>query len=283
MPFYAFGPLKIVAVRDLGSLGPAEGPAVSVSCALSDSLRSVYLWFVLGGLLLWRRVNRTRAAWAVVLPLLAVYGILHVVEEIVNSHSLWSFTPFLCSLVCEMLRSLALGLALLLTLSDQVKVRSRVLRAALTFVILVVAGSAAILLNAPLSSVRSGKPTLFLSPAIWSIVFGVVVLIFMIGLAIISAVLLRLARGRALKWCARICFALGAASILVLAGTKLLLGSTQLMSNQQSLFAVGALLEPFLAPYLVFFWFVLLALRSPFYRQRFANCFVGGTAPSPGD
>ncbi len=90
-------------------------------------------------------------------------------------------------------------------------------------------------------------------------------------------------RGRALKWCARICFALGAASILILVGTKLLIGSTQLMSSRQSLFTTGALLEPFLAPYLVFFWFVLLALLSPFYRQRFTNCFVGGAAPAPGD
>jgi hypothetical protein len=264
-----------VAVRDLGSLGPAEGPPISVPCALSDSLRSVYLWFVLGGLLLLRRANRTKAAWAVVLPLLAVYGILHVVEGTVNSHSLWSVTPFLCSLGCEMLRSLALGLAVLLTLSDRIKVRSRVLRAALTFVVLVVAGSAAVVLNAPLSSVRSARPTLFLSPVNWSIVFGVVVLTFMIGQSIISAVLRRLTGARALPWCARVCFALGAASILVLVGTKLLIVEARLMSNQQSLFAAGALLGSLLGPYLVFFWFVLLALRSPFYRQRFANCFGG--------
>jgi hypothetical protein len=264
-----------VAVYDLGSLGPVEGPAVSVPCALLDSLRSVYLWFVLGGLLLLRRANRTRAAWAVVLPLLAVYAVLHVVEGIVGSHSLWCVTPFLCSLVCEMLRSLALGLAILLTVSDRVKVRSRVLRDALTFVILVSAGSAAIALNAPLSSVRSAKGTLFLSPSLWSIVFGVVVLIFMIGLSLISAVLRRLTGGRALQWCARVCFALGTASILVLVGTHLLIAGSRSMSSQQSLFLAGTLLGSFLGPYLVFFWFVLLALLSPFYRQRFAHCLGG--------
>jgi hypothetical protein len=271
-----------VAARDIGSLGPVEGPPVVVSGSLPDSLRSIYLWFALGGLLLLRRANRTRAAWGVILPLLAVYAILHVVERTVNSHGLWNVTPYLCSLACEMLRSLALGLAFLLAVSDVIKFRRRVLRALMKFLIVVITGSAAIALNAPLSvAVRLHQSTL--NVFLWTMLFGIMVLVFMIGLGVISALLRRLTRGRALKWCARVCFALGAASILILVGTRLLIGSTQLMSSRQSLFTAGALLEPFLAPYLVFFWFVLLALLSPFYRQRFTNCFVGGAASSPGD
>ena len=81
MPFYAFGPLKIVPVRTLGSAGPLEGPPVMVDCPLRDSLRSVYPWLALPALLLLRRNNRNRRAWAVLLPLLAIYGILHVVES----------------------------------------------------------------------------------------------------------------------------------------------------------------------------------------------------------
>lgn len=243
-----------------------------------DSLRSVYLWFVLGGLLLLRRANRTRAAWGVILSLVAVYAILHVMERTVNSHGLWNVTPFLCSLACEMLRSLALGLAFLLAVSDTIQFRQRALRALMKFLIVVVTGSAAIALNAPLFVVmRLHQSTL--NVFLWTVVFGMMVLVFMIGLSVISALLRRLAGGRALKWCARVCFALGAASILTLVGTRLLMGSTQLMSNRQSLFTAGALLEPFLAPYLVFFWFVLLALLSPFYRQRFTNCFVGSDLP----
>lgn len=265
-------------------MGPAAGPALSVPCALSDSLRSVYLWFILGGLLLLRRANRTKAAWTIVLPLLAVYAVLHVVEGIVGSQSDWCFTPFLGGLVCEMLRSFALGLAVLLTVSDRIKVRSRVLRAALTFVILVAAGSAAIVLNAPLSSVTSTRPTLFLSPAQWSIVFGLGVLIFLIGLGVISAVLRWLTGRRALAWCGQVCFTLGMVSVMVLMGTKLLIDWTQLGNRQSQLyFCGGAFVETFLAPYFVFFWFVLLALWSPFYRQRFTNCFVGGALPSQGD
>lgn len=271
-----------MATRDLGSLGPIEGPPAVISGSLPDSLRSVYLWFVLGGLLLLRHANRTRAAWGVILPLVAVYTILHVVERTVNSHGVWSLTPYLCSLVCEMLRSLALGLAFLLAVSDAIPFRRRILRAPVKFLIVAVTGSAAVALNTPLSvSVRLQQSTLNVFQ--WTLLFGIMALAFMIGLGVISALVRRLARGRALKWCARICFALGAASILVLVGTKLLLGSTQLISSRQSLFWAGTLLEPFLAPYLVFFWFVLLARLSPFYRQRFSNCFVGDAAPSPGD
>ncbi len=99
-----------MAARDIGPLGPVEGPPVVVSGFLPDSLRSVYLWFVLGGLLLLRRANRTRT-WDVILPLVAVYAILHIVERTVGSHGIWNVTPYLGSLACEMLRSLALGLA----------------------------------------------------------------------------------------------------------------------------------------------------------------------------
>ena len=253
-----------------------------VSGFLPDSLRSAYLWFVLGGLLILRRANRTRAAWGVILPLVAVYTILHVVERTVGSHGIWNVTPYLCSLACEMLRSLALGLAFLLAVSDAIRFRRRVFRALMKFLIVVATGTAAIALNAPLSvSLRLHESTL--NVFLWTIVFGIMVLVFMIGVSVISAPLRWLTGGRALKWCARVCFALGAASLLVLVGTKWLIGSTQLMSSQQSFFYAGALLEPFLAPYVVFFWFVLLALLSPFYRQRFTNCFVGGAAPSPRD
>ncbi len=269
-----------MATRDIGPLGPVEGPPVVVSGFLPDSLRSVYLWFVLGGLLLLRRANRTRAAWGVILPLVAVYTTLHIVERTVGSHGIWNVTPYLCSLACEMLRSLALGLAFLLAVSDLIKFRWRVLRALMKFLIIVATGTAAIALNAPLPvSVRLHESTL--NVVLWTIVFGIMVLVFMIGLGVVSALLRRLARGRALKWCARVCCALAVASILILVGTKLLIDSTQLMSSRQSFFYAGVLLEPFLAPYLVFFWFVLPALVSPFYRERFTNCFVGGAAPFP--
>ncbi len=249
-----------------------------VSGSWPDSLRSVYLWFVLGGLLLLRRANRTRAAWGIILPLVAVYAILHVVERTVGSHGLWNVTPYLCSLACEMLRALALGLAFLLAVSDVIRFRRRVPGAIVKFLVVVVAGTAAVVFNAPLSvAVRLQQSAL--NVLLWTLLFGIMVLVFLIGLSIVSALLRWLTGGQALKWCARVCFVLGAASILILVATKLLVDSTQSMSSRQSFFYAGALLEPFLAPYLVFFWFIVLALLSPFYRQRFTNCFVGRDLP----
>jgi hypothetical protein len=72
---------------------------------------------------------------------------------------------------------------------------------------------------------------------------------------------------------AGVCLVLGLASVLVLAGVKPLLASTQFLPTRHLILNLGALTQPFLAPYFVFFWFALLALLSPFYRQRFTNCF----------
>ncbi len=272
-----------MVVRDLGPLGPREGPQASVWCPLSDSLRSLGPWFLLGGLLLLRKANRTRAAWAVLFPLTAVYLVLHIVEATVNSHSTWNCTAYRCSLACELLRSLALGLAVLLTVSDLIRVRRRFLRAAVVFSIVVLSGSMARLLNAPLSVVMQPNPPSALSAPTWSILFGVLVLVFLLGLRVITALLRRWAGPRTLKWCAGICLVLGIASVLVLASVKPLLTSTPLLTTRHLIVNLGALAQPFLAPYFVFFWFAVLALRSPFYRQRFTNCFVGSATPPPGD
>jgi hypothetical protein len=79
-----------------------------------------------------------------------------------------------------------------------------------------------------------------------------------------------------LLWCAGACLLLGISSTLILAGFGLASHATVILSTRQSLFYTAALPQPFLAPYFVFFWFVLLALRSPFYRQRFSDCLVAG-------
>jgi hypothetical protein len=270
-----------VAVRDLGPLGPREGPPVSVWCPLSDSLRSLCPGFLLGGLLLLRKANRTRAAWAVLFPLVAVYLVLHIVEGLVNNHSTWNCTAYFCSLACEMLRSFALGLAVLLTVSDLIRVRRRLLRAAAVFLIVVLSGSTSRLLNAPLSVVMQPNPPSTLSALAWSILFGVLVLVFLLALSAITALLRRWTGSQTLKWCARVCLVLGIASVLVLAGVKPLLASTQFLPTRHLIFNLGALTQPLLAPYFVFLWFAVLALLSPFYRQRFAVCLTGGRDDLP--
>ena len=171
------------------------------------------------------------------------------------------------------------SLAVLLTLSDLIRVRRRFLRTVLVFSIVVLSGSIARVLNAPLFVIVQSQPPLALDALTWSILFGLLVLVFLLGLRMITGLLRRWAGEQMLTWYAGICLLLGIAAALVLGSAKLLIDSAQLLNIRQLIFYLGALPQPFLAPYFVFFWFVLLALLSPFYRQRFANCLAGGASP----
>ncbi len=266
MPFYAFGPLQVIAVRNLASVASVEGPPVVVECPLRDSLRSVYPWLALCGLLLLRRTTRTRAAWALLLPPAATYAALYFGENTVNRLATWYVTPAICSTLCEMLRALALGLAFLLVLSDLIRVRRRFLRFLLTSLVIFVPGAAAILLNAPFTYDNRR----------WVVAFGFLLLIFRVGLSLITALLRRFARQDLLPWCARVCLLLGLGSILILTGAGLASHSTLMLNTRLFFLCVAAVPQPLLAPYFVFFWFVLLALLSPFYRRRFTACLGAG-------
>lgn len=253
-----------MAAQDIGTLGPFEGPAVTIQCPLRDSLPSVYLWIVLFALLM-RKPNRTIHAWTILLPLLAIYLILHVAESKLNSYLIFHLNMYICSQICELLRFLALGLAVLLTVSDLIKVQSRLFRFILVFLILFCAGIAGILLNTPM----------ILTAGALTILFGLFLLIFMVGLSVIHGVLRRLFGRHQLPWCVGVCLVFGLLPILILGSIELILSrSVQLQSTQELLRVLIVLSQAISAPYFVFSWFVLAALLSPFYRRRFEHCFT---------
>jgi hypothetical protein len=251
-------------------MGPAEDPPVTVECPLRDSLRTVYPWFALGGLLLLRKSNRTRRAWAILLPLLAIYGILGVMESTIKGHTLWYVSVHACSVACAILQSLALGLAFHLAVSDRIKIPYRFLRFLLTFAVIFAAGSAALLLNAPVA----------LNTVVWVAALGVTVLVFLVGLAVVTSLLRRLVSRHQLAWHAGVCLVLGIGPILVFAGNEWLLHYFMPPLNAQSLNAgeqlrIATILSQVLfTPYFMVFWFAVPALLSPFYRPRFASCFL---------
>jgi hypothetical protein len=226
----------------------------------------VYLWFVLFALLM-RRSNRTGHAWTILLPLLAIHLILHIAEREINSYVIFHLHMYICSQICELLRFLALGLAVLLTVSDLLKVRSRLLRFILVFLILFCTGIAGILLNAPR----------ILNASVLTILFGLFLLIFMVGLRIVLGVLRRLFGHHQLSWCLGVCLVFGLLPILILGSIELILSrSVQLQSTQELLRVLIVLSQAISAPYFVFSGFVLLAVLSPFYRSRFEHCFTHG-------
>jgi hypothetical protein len=262
VPFYGFGTLQVVAKYDLGTLGPAEGQAVQVESPIWDSLRSVFLWFVLLALL-FRKANWNRQAWVIVLALGVIFLLFHAVESQINTGITYYWDRDASEILFEMLRSLATALAVLLALADLIVFRNRLLRFLLAFLILFAAGAAAIALNAPI--VATSK--------VWIAVFGVFLLLFLIGHAILRTLLGWLTGPRRLAWAAALSLLLGA--------TPLLLSVIVALTPSRSVYSAGALMvfrgatvaQAISGPYFVFFWFLLLALLVPLYRRRLAQCF----------
>ena len=252
-----------MAEQDIGSLGPVQGPAVAAYCPISDSLRRVFLWFLLFVLLL-RRSNRTPQAWTLVLALGALSLILHAAECHINAHVTFYLHRHICTMICELLQSLAGAITVLLAVSDRITLRNRPLRFLLVFLILFAAGAAAILPNAPVVA----------SAGVWVAVFGFFLFVFMIGHAILQVLLRWLVGRHRLAWSTGISLLLGASPILAFALVGSILNrSIQLQSTTESFRFAVTLSQAILGPYFVFFWFLLLALLVPLYRQRLAQSF----------
>jgi hypothetical protein len=244
----------------------------------------VFLWLVLLALLL-RKPNWNRQAWAIVLALGAVFLVLHAAQSYVNAHILFYVERHICSILCEMLRSLAGAIAVLLAMSDRIVLRNRVLRFLLVFLILFAAGAGAIYVNQPIIA----------NAAVWIAVFGIFLLVFLIGHAIFRA-LLRVGSNavrhlssprpparptKLLAWSAGISLLLGIAPAIAFAiAGSILSRSVYLLSTLEVLRMVIALSHAVLGPYLVLFWFLLLAFWVPLYRERLARVF--GSTPIVG-
>ena len=265
-----------MAQQDIGALGSAQGPAVTTYCPLRDSLRRVLLWLVLFGLLL-RKPNRTRQAWTL-LPALALVSLfLYAAETYINAHIIFYLHRHICTIICESLQAFAAALAVLLAISDLIAVRRRLLRFLLVFLILFEAGAVALFANAPV----------VLSAGMGIALYGFFLIVFMIGHALLHA-LLRVGghvvrrcsscpdghTTNLLAWSTTLSLLLGVGPVLAFALVGSILSrSPQLQSTIEYFRLVVTLSEALLGPYFVFFWFLLLALRIPLYRERLARSF----------
>ncbi len=262
VPFYGFGSLTVLAQQDIGALGPAQGPAVTVHCPIKESLRRVFLWFVLLALLL-RKPNRNRQAWSLAIVLAVVSLLLHVADSYINSHIIFYLHRHICTIICESLQALAAALAVLLAMSDLISLRHPLLRFLLIFLALFETGAVAIFVNA----------SAVLSTGLWITAFGLFLLVFLIGHAVLQALLRRLVR-RPLGWSTAISFFLGAGPVLAFALVDSTLNRSPQFQNTAEYFRLAITLsEAILGAYFVFFWFLSLALLVPLYRERLARCF----------
>ena len=106
MPFYSFGTLRVAAHYDLGALGPVEGPAIPIESPIQDSLHSVFLWLVLL-VLLFRKPNWNRQAWAIVPALATVFLVFRLAESQINLYIDYYTDRYASAILFDMLRFLA--------------------------------------------------------------------------------------------------------------------------------------------------------------------------------
>ena len=247
---------------------------VPVECPVGDSLRSVAGWFVLVLLLLLRKANRLRAAWALLIPLVAVYLALAVAERALNAYLIFHYHQYICSAIADLLRYLALSLAILLAIADRLDIPWRLLRFVLVFLFLLLCGDVQVTIN----------EWPFLQVGQWATFFAVILGLFMIGHSLVHAVLRRCFRPARFRWWyPGFCLVFGLVPLLVLGAIEFYpRHSAQLQSALELYRIVVVLTSAITLPYLVFYAFILLALCSPLYCDRFARAFgVTSFAPEP--
>jgi hypothetical protein len=225
-------------------------------------------------LLLLRKANRLKAAWTLLVPLVAVYLALAVAERQLNAYLVFHYHQYICSALADLLRYFALSLAILLAIADCLDIPWRLLRFVLVFLFL--------LLCADVQVGTNEWP--FLDAGKWAIIFAVILFLFMVGHSLVHAVLRRCFKPARFRWWyGGFCLVFGLVPLLVLGVIEFYpRHSVQLQSAMEQYRVVVVLTSALTLPYLVFYAFILLALRSSFYRARFARAFgVTSLAPEP--
>jgi hypothetical protein len=222
--------------------------------------------------LLLRKANRLKAAWTLLIPLVVIYLALAVAERQLNAYLVFNYHQYICSALADLLRYLALSLAILLAIADCLDILWRLLRFVLVFLFL--------LLCADVQVGTNEWP--FLDAGKWAIIFAVILLLFMVGHSLVHAVLRRCFKPARFRWWyGGFCLVFGLVPLLVLGVIEFYpRHSVQLQSSMELYRVVVVLTSAITLPYLVLSAFILLALRSPFYRERFAQAF-GVTSLAP--
>lgn len=255
-----FGTIGVVAVQDIGGLGPCAGQPVAIECPIVDSLRSACLWAPLFVLLL-RKPNRTLRAWSVLAPLLVIYVILGLAEGMLNDYFVFHYHQQMCSIMADLLRFFALGVAIYLAMCDVLSHQRKPIRFLSCGLVLFLAGGASINQNAWATDTAHSWTCWFAASLLWFMASHSLVA-WLLGKAVPQS---RFSLGYA-----AFCVAFGLAPTLTLGIVESRLYS---FSQSQDVFeAMRSWIIRSAAlclPYFVLFWFVVWARLVPFYGQRF--------------
>ena len=110
---------------------------------------------------------------------------------------------------------------------------------------------------------------------ILAVIFGVILLLFMVGHSLLQAALRRWVKPARFRWWyGGFCLVIGLVPLLTLGALEVHLSRSVQLNSTREQFRVAVVLASAISlPYLVFFAFVVLGLRNPLYRNRFARAF----------
>jgi hypothetical protein len=225
-------------------------------------------------LLLLRKANRLKEAWALLIPLAVVNLVLAVAERQLNAYLVFHYHQYICSVLADLLRYFALSLAILLAIADRLDIPWRPVRFVVVFLFLLLCTDVQIAAN----------EWPFLDAGRWAIIFAFILIASLAGHSLLRAVLRRCVKPARFRWYyGGFCLVLGLAPLLTLGAVEAHLSrSVQLSSTLEQFRIIAVLAGAIAPPYLLFFAFTLLALRSPLYRERLASAFgVTNLAPEP--
>jgi hypothetical protein len=224
--------------------------------------------------LLLRKANRVKEAWKLLVPLVVVYLALAVAERQLNAYLIFHLHQYICSALADLLRYLALSLAILLAIADRLDIPWRPVRFVLVFLLLLLCADVQIALNQ--------WPCL--DAERWTFIFAWFLFLFLVGHSLLRAVLRRCVKPARFRWWyGGFCLVFGLVPLLVLGAMEAHLSRAIQLSSTYEQFRVAVVLASAISlPYLLFFAFTLLALRSPLYRDRLARAFgVTSLGPEP--
>ncbi len=257
------GKLKIVASQDLGKLGSKEGKSVVYDWKWYYSASSLTLWLLLVSVLVLVKANRNPRAWLIFIPLLAVNLCWTVLKKIIPLPS--SAMP----MFDQLFASLTMGISVLWLLGHKLGNRNRFitfLLALVTMAVLCVVGA------------LSYSGLAFSQYTIGSVViFSVLTLVMLLAFVFAGyCCRKRYSNLRFMLWLAVWTVAVCMVIILGYFGIAVII--MNIMGNIPSMW-IFMLLQVFVTGlvlggclYVIMLPFMILALRSSFFRERFFAC-----------
>jgi len=259
VPLTTFGELKIVASADIGELGPKDSDAAVCEWKWYYGASALALWAVLVLAIVLVKANRNPQALFVLVPLAVEIAVWSVVKKIIPF-------PYL-STGTQAVYSLMVGVTVLWLLSHWLGNRNRFVAFLLALVIMAVAGAAGVI-----SYNEYSGETL-------SSTIGCAILALMMLFAFVLTGWWCRKRYSGLRftlWLGvwNVVVFLGT-SIVVFVGTGILRGIPEWWSELWFVMTSIVLIEALICGgcvYAIVLPFMILAMRSSFYRQRFYAC-----------